>query len=56
VSVRRGLRHEQRGRLVVHFGILITIVSIAAFGAAGTLYCKLFGRDLPTLTPKPNGS
>ena len=24
----------------------------AAFGAAGTLYFALFGRDLPTLTPK----
>ena len=44
------------GVLAVQFGSLTTIVSIAASGAAGTLYLALFGRDLPTLTPKPNGS
>jgi len=44
------------GILAVQLGSLTTIVAIAAFGAAGTLYCALFGRDLPTLTPKPNAS
>jgi len=44
------------GILAVQLGSLTRIVSIAAFGAAGTLYCALFGRDLPTCTPKPDAS